>query len=123
MEIELQDFIQGSFKSVWALELLVFLKRRAGGAWTTADLVREMRGSEPVVLQSVAMLQAAGLVAQDAESRVVFAPASADLRALADAAERAYDEKPAAVRRLILTGPNEKLHTLADAFRLRKDRP
>ncbi|HYF55552.1 MAG TPA: hypothetical protein VEA41_14950 [Salinarimonas sp.] len=121
METELQDFIQSTFRSVWALELLLFLKRHGESAWTTADLVREMRGSEPVVTQSVATLQAAGLVVQDAEGRFLFAPASPGLRDLADAAEKAYTEKPTAVRRLVLTGPSDKLQTLADAFRLRKD--
>jgi hypothetical protein len=121
MEIELQDFIQSSFKSVWALELLLFLKRHGDAPWATDDLVREMRGSEPVVMQSVQTLQAAGLVARDADGRVLFAPASPGLRDLAEAAETAYIEKPTAVRRIILAAPNEKLHTLADAFRLRKD--
>jgi len=121
MEVELQDFVQSSFKSVWALELLLFLKRHGDAPWATDDLVREMRVSEPVVTQSVAMLQAAGLVVQDAAGRVMFAPASPGLRDLAESAERAYIEKPTAVRRVILAAPNEKLHTLADAFRLRKD--
>jgi hypothetical protein len=123
METELQDFIQSSFKSVWALELLLFLKRHGDAPWATDDLVREMRGSEPVVMQSVETLQAAGLVARTADGRVLFAPASPGLRDLAEAAENAYIEKPTAVRRIILAAPNEKLHTLADAFRLRKDRP
>ena len=121
METELQDFIQSSFKSVWALELLLFLKRHGDAPWATDDLVREMRGSEPVVMQSVETLQAAGLVARDADGRVLFAPASPGLRDLAEAAETAYIEKPTAVRQIILAAPNEKLHTLADAFRLRKD--
>jgi hypothetical protein len=121
MENDLQEFIQGSFKSVWALEVLLFLKRGSDQAWSTDELVRELRGSEPVVVQSLAALQAAGLVVADAQGRGQFAPASPALRESADAVERAYAETPNAVRRLILAAPNEKLQTLADAFRLRKD--
>lgn len=123
MENELDEFIQGSFKSVWSLELLLFLKRHGGRAWSTDELVRELRGSDPVVAQSLATLQAAGLVVEDLEGRAQFAPASPQLAALAEAVEQTYREKPNTVRRLILAAPNEKLHTLADAFRLRKDLP
>jgi len=122
MENELQDFIQDAFKSVWALELLLFLKRASDRTWNSDELVRELRGSGPIVEQSLAALEAAGLVVRDTERRARFAPASAALRDLCDAVERAYRETPNAVRRAILAAPNEKLHTLADAFRLRKDR-
>lgn len=123
MENELDEFIQSSFKSVWSLELLLFLKRHTGRSWSTDELVRELRGSDPVVAQSLAALQAAGLVVEDAEGSAQFAPASPELAELADQVERTYREKPNTVRRLILAAPNEKLHTLADAFRLRKDLP
>jgi len=120
MQDELDDFVQSSFKSVWALELLLFLKRHAGQAWAVDDLVRELRGSTPVVTQSLATLETSGIVATDG-GNARYAPASAALGELCDAVERAYREKPNAVRRTILTAPNEKLQTLADAFRLRKD--
>lgn len=121
METDLQEFIQGSFKSVWALELLLFLKRESARAWAADDLVRELRGSLPVVAQGVAALQAAGLVAEEGGGLVRYLPASGDLGGLADAAEAAYRETPNAVRRLILAAPNDKLQTLADAFKLRKE--
>ncbi len=121
MESELQDFIQSSFKSIWALELMLFLKRNPERAWAAEDLVRELRGSAPVVAQGAAALQFAGLVAEDDDHSIRYLPASPALGALADSLEDAYREKPTAVRRLILSAPNEKLRTLADAFRLRKE--
>lgn len=120
MDSRLLNFIQTSFKSVWALEVLLLLRRHSDRAWSPKELVRELRGSAPVVAQSVVALQSAGLIAEGADSRVQFAPASQSLRELVDAVEETYIEKPDAVRRVILMAPNEKLLTLADAFRLRK---
>lgn len=121
IESELREFVQSSFKSIWALELLLFLKRSQDRSWTPDELVREMRGSAPVVEQSIEGLEAAGLVATDSDRRVQFTPASSDLRELCDAVQATYEERPDAVRRLILLAPNDKLHTLAEAFRLRKE--
>lgn len=121
MDADLQEFIQDSFKTVWALELMLFLRRGEDRAWGVDELVRELRGSEPVVLQSLSTLQVAGLVLVDEAGQARFAPASPALRASADAVEAAYREKPNAVRRLIMSAPSDKLQTLADAFRLRKD--
>ena len=115
------EFIQSSFKSIWSLELLLFLQRSADRAWTTSELVRELRGSEHVVRQSLAALLAAGLVSAEANETFRYAPASPDLHRLALETERTYRERPGAVRQAILSAPNEKLRTFADAFRLKKD--
>jgi hypothetical protein len=121
MEKGLQEFIQSSFKSVWALELLLFLKRNEDRAFDGEELVRELRSSIPVITHSLAHLQTAGLTIGDADGRARYSPASPDLRGLADEVEHAYNVTPNAVRRAILGAPNEPLRTLADAFRLRKD--
>ena len=121
IETELLDFIQGSFKSIWSLEVLIFLKQHPERWWAVDELVRELRGSDHVVTQSLAMLEAAGLVATDNDGKARYSPAAPDLNRLADASERAYRERPSAVRRMILTAPNDKLQTFADAFRFKKD--
>jgi hypothetical protein len=121
MDRDLLEFVQSSFRSIWSLELLIHLRGHAQRPWSQDELVRELRGSLPVVEQGTAMLQAAGLVATDPDGRVRYAPASSDLDRLAAAAERAYREKPGEVRRAILAAPNDKLQNLADAFRIRKD--
>ena len=121
MESDLLDFIQSSFKSVWSLEVLIFLQNHPDRPWTPDELVRELRGSGPVVDQSLTALQAAGLIVGDIDGAVRFLPASPDLIRLAKAVERAYSDKPGAVRRAILSAPNDKLQTFADAFKLKKD--
>jgi hypothetical protein len=121
LDSELVQFIQSTFRSVWSLEMLVFLHRHPGQTFSVDALIREVRGSRPVVLQSLEALQAGGLVVAVTTDDVRFAPASADLARLADGVVGAYRDRPGEVRRLVLSAPNEKLHTFADAFRLRKD--
>jgi hypothetical protein len=121
IETELLDFIQSSFKSIWSLEVLIFLKQHPERWWAADELVRELRGSDHVVAQSLAMLEAAGLIATDNDGNARYSPAASDLNRLADASERAYRERPSEVRRTILTAPNDKLQTFADAFRFKKD--
>ena len=119
---ELLSFIQSSFKSVWSIEVLIFLREHRTRGFTPDELIRELRGSAPVVEQSVAMLQQAGLVALDDDNMVRYAPAAPEIDALSEAAVRTYADSPGRVRRAILSAPNDKLHSLADAFLLKKDR-
>jgi hypothetical protein len=118
---DILEFIQSSFKSIWSLELLLFLQRSADRAWSIPELVRELRGSEHVVRQSLTSLLAAGLVSAEANEVFRYLPASSDLDRLVSETARAYRERPGTVRQAILSAPNEKLRTFADAFRLKKD--
>ena len=121
MDEKILEFIQGSFKSIWSLELMVFMIHHRDRAWGSDELVRELRGSGPVVAQSLAVLQAAGLVISEADDKFRYAPASPALDQLAVAVERIHRDRPISVHRAILSAPNEKLYTLAEAFRIKKD--
>lgn len=118
---ELLSFIQSSFKSVWSIEVLLFLREHRTRSFTADELIRELRGSAPVVGQSVTMLQQAGLIAVDGHETVRYAPAAPEIDKLSEAAVQAYKDSPGQVRRAILSAPNDKLHSLADAFLLKKD--
>ena len=115
------DFVRSSFRSVWALELLLHLKRTAERAWSTQDLVDAMRGSAMIVDQSLDGLMRMGLVSIDADGCARFQPATPDLAALVDQTEQLYARKPETVRRIIVSGSHKGLATFADAFRLWKD--
>lgn len=115
------DFIRASFRSVWALELLLHLRRSAERAWSTAQLVEAMRGSALIVDQSLDGLMRAGLVSIDAEGCARFQPATADLATLVEETAELYARKPETVRRIIVSGTHKGLATFADAFRLWKD--
>ena len=118
---EVARFIGGSFRSVWAIELLLHLKRNQEREWSTADLVQAMRASELVVSSGLASLLAAGLVVQDESGACRYAPASPDIERLADATEALYAKKPDSVRRMIVAAASDGVAAFADAFRLRKD--
>lgn len=118
---ETSQFIRATFRSVWALELLCFLRQRAGESVGHADMVAGLRGSDLVVTQSVASLLAAGLIVIEPDGAGRYAPATPALDRLAVAAEEAYAKSPDAVRRMIVAAANPGITAFADAFRLRKD--
>ncbi len=118
---EVEDFIRDTFGSVWTLELLLHLKGGASRSWAPGELVAALRASELVIDRGLQSLLAAGLIVSDETGFARYAPASARLTGLIDAAELLYAQKPDAVRRLIIVPRKDGLSAFADAFRLRKD--
>lgn len=118
---EVSSFIRATFRSVWALELLCFLRQNRDRNLTRAEMVAGLRGSELVVTQSVDALTAAGLVLADTDGSARYSPASGDLDRLVERAEALYAKSPDAVRRTIVAAANPGITAFADAFRLWKD--
>ena len=116
---EILRFIASSFRSVWALELLLVL-RSEERSWSHEQLVATMRASELVVTRGLAALEAAGLVANDGD-RARYMPVSDEVAALVSDAELLYSKKPDAVRRAIVSASAGDAAAFANAFRLRKD--
>lgn len=114
---DLARFITSSFRSVWALELLLHLKREAR-AFSTAELVSSLRASTAVVEQAVASLTAGGLACSE-DGSTVYMPVGAGVAQLVDETERLYASKPDRVRRMIIAGSNPGLAAFSDAFRLK----
>ena len=115
----LLNFITSSFRSVWALELLLLLKREER-SWRPAELVTAMRASELVISKALASLVAAGLVSHE-DDGVVYLPVNEEVSALVDRTETLYAARPDAVRRAIVSKSIGGLTAFADAFKLRKD--
>lgn len=103
-------------RSVWALELLLLLRSRAGETWRAEGLVRELRASTPLIADSLARLQASGLAAEE-QGVWRFAPATPELARFCDQLAEAYQTRPVALINLIAS-PSQ-VQDLADAFRLR----
>lgn len=112
-------FIRTTIRSVWALELLLLLRRDPARAWTVKALIRELRGSAGIVAGAMTELEAAGLVAA-ADGAFRYQPASPELDALVAATAAAYTEYPVAVTQAIFTAPSDKIRLFADAFRIKK---
>lgn len=117
---ELAGFIRSHFRSVWALELLLYLKGHADRSWAKDELVRVFRASQSVVGTSLDNLLAGGLVVVDESGSARYGPASEALERLIEDTAILYAKKPNTVRRLIVA-PGGDISAFADAFRLRRD--
>ena len=115
------SFIGATFRSVWALELLCYLRDNRDRGHSHAEMVLGLRGSDLVVTQSLESLAAAGLVLIEADGSARYAPASPDLDGLVDKTATLYAKSPDAVRRMIIAAANPGISAFADAFKLRKD--
>lgn len=118
---DISDFIGSTFRSIWSLELLLYLKDHADRSWSRSELVAALRASELIVSQSLDALIAAGLVSIDADGCARYSPASAAIAKMVDATSDRYRRGPGAVRRLILSSVSGGLTAFADAFKFRKD--
>lgn len=118
---EVSSFIRSTFRSVWALELLCFLRQNRDRSLSHAEMVAGLRGSDLVVTQSVESLAAAGLVLAEADGSARYRAAKQELEALVEEAEALYATSPNAVRRMIVSSTNASISAFADAFKLRKD--
>jgi hypothetical protein len=118
-EENLLRFVGSSFRSVWALELLLVLKRDPR-PWTRSELVSTMRASELVVSKALDALVAAGLASVEGEE-ASYMPVSDEVSGYVDRLETLYAARPDAVRRAIISASASDATAFADAFRLRKD--
>jgi hypothetical protein len=117
---ELQGFVREHVRSVWALELLLLLKRDPERCWPAMDLVRELRASQSLVSDNLARFERKGIVIHDDKDCYRYAPASPVLDVLCGQLEQAYRERPVSIINLIATPP-DPLQGLADAFKFRGD--
>lgn len=117
---EVSSFIRATFRSVWALELLCFLRQNRGRSLTHQEMVTGLRGSDLVVSQGVESLTAAGLVLIEEDGSARYGPASDALDKLVERTEALYAKSPDAVRRMIVSAASPGITAFADSFRLRK---
>jgi hypothetical protein len=118
---ETKEFIANCIRSVWALELLLFLRRNPAQAWSVEALTAELRSSTFVVSEILVTFRQAGIVAEEPNGSVRYAPAASHLYRPIDELAAAYAVKPLAVSKEILAAGNDKIRSFADAFRLKKD--
>jgi hypothetical protein len=116
---DILQFIRSSFRSVWALELLLVLKRERR-PWSSSELVATMRASDLVVSNALDSLLAAGLASLEGEG-ARYMPVNQQVMDYVERTEKLYATRPDAVRRAIVSASGSGLAAFADAFRLRKD--
>ena len=113
-------FVAASFPSVWALELLLAMKRERR-VWSRDELVAALRASELVVSRALEALVVAGLASIE-NGGALYLPVNADVDGCVVRAEQLYRSRPNAVRRAIIAANTSSAAAFADAFRLRRDR-
>jgi hypothetical protein len=118
---QLRKFIQANVRTVWALEILLLLGRSAERSWTVDELNRELRGSVGLVLDVLGKFEQLGLTTREADQRYRWAPASAELERLSRDLVSLYATHPFTVIKAITEAQTERIQTLADAFKIKKD--
>lgn len=111
------EFAGASFRTVWALELLLTLRRTRERSWTADEIIKELRCSRVVVIEALNNLMVAGLVVQEDNGDYRYG-GTGHVDSLVGEIEVLYAVKPAAVIRRIVNTPNAKLQLLSDAFRI-----
>lgn len=118
-EDEILEFAGASFRSVWALELLLTLRRGRDRSWHPSEIIKELRSSRVVVIEGLNNLMAAGLTAQEDDERFRYSGLGT-IDNMVGELERLYAMKPTLVMRKIVNSPNNKLQILSDAFRIKE---
>jgi hypothetical protein len=118
---ELVGFVREHMRSVWAVEVLLILRRDRDRCWEPGALVAELRASTNLVNDILAGFERSGLAVRDDADCWRYAPAAPPLDALAAELEAAYRERPVAIINLIARPP-DPIQGLADAFKWRGDK-
>ena len=111
------QFIRASFPSVWALELLLMLKRDQR-VWSREQLVAGLRASELVISKALDALVAAGLASIDSDG-ARYTPVNPEAAGFVERVEQLYRSRPNAVRRAIISASAGSASAFANAFKLR----
>lgn len=120
---DLCSFMQQCTPSVEAVELLLLLARNSGRAWTPSELSKAL---QPTVVTEQAVREAmngyvvCGLVERQSEGVFVYSRPPPDLARVIAALEKAYNERPVSLVRLIYALKDKKIRSFAEAFKLRK---
>jgi hypothetical protein len=117
LEPQLLAFVRMSIPSIWALELLLLLRRAAPGHLTRDELVQLLRATPMLIDRLLGQFVVAGLVARNEAGAYRFECMTPESETLCEALALAADERPLALRDAIISAPNDKLRDLADAFR------
>jgi len=113
------SFVRDAIGSVWSLELLLLLQRDCSKSWKISELVVALHANTRLINESLATLNSGGLVNVDANGLYCYLPSTPQQADVVAALAALYDRKPVTVVRAILSAPNAKIRTFADAFRFK----
>lgn len=118
--VEVSQLLARAVRSVWALELLLFLREHALNSWSVDQLSVEQRSSRSVVHRAIPALIREGLVREVDGARYQYR-AEGDIDQLVASLEHLYKERPVTIVRAIVLASDDQIQSLADAFKFRRD--
>jgi hypothetical protein len=118
-EQEILTFVATSLRSVWALEVVMLLRRGRSKPWPMVDIIRETRSSQTAAAEALSILKSIGFVSEEG-GVFRYWPATPRLEMLAAEIETLYASKPATVIKAILGAPHDRLRIFSDAFKLKE---
>ena len=89
---ETLKFVRRSFESVWALELILMMRRENTRCWSVSELTQQLRASELLVGGILPDLVRKGLVLETALGMFQYRSAAVELEQLVDKVAVAYAE-------------------------------
>jgi hypothetical protein len=101
--------------------MLLLMCRNPGRSWTPDELNRELRGSVGLVHDILIKFEHAGLVTRKADDRHQWAPSTTESQQLTQDLVSTYSTHPFSVIKAITEAQTERIQTLADAFKIKKD--
>lgn len=119
-EEEVLTFVHTELGSVWAVELLIFLRSHPERGWSVEDLVLALRSSSLAVAQAINRLHSAGFVREHSPDIFKFEPRSSAHLEIAEAIATLSAQKPMTLAKAVVKIPNEKLRNFSDAFKFRE---
>ena len=112
-------FVRDTIRSIWSLELLLLLQRDNTRSWKVSELVVALHANTRLITEGLATLTSAGLVENEANCVYRYHPSTPELADTVTELAALHERKPVTVVRVILSAPNAKIRTFADAFRFR----
>lgn len=116
---EARDLISRHIHSVAQLEVLLYLRSRAGQGITADELARDQKIGTEMAAGVLDDLASRGFVKQS-EGSFVYGPEPSLARQV-DELGAAYSSYRVSVINLIFSRPDEGVQSFADAFRVRRD--
>lgn len=120
LESDLLSFVKSSIRSTWALEMLLLLRGQPSRLFQRDEIVLELRATRTLIANCATQLQDAGLIVCEGDEGCRYGPASPALEQLCEELAAAYTERPVTVINAIVSTPNDRLKSFADAFRFKK---
>ena len=117
-----RGFLTRYISTVEQLELLLFLYRNAGNAWTAEEVARQLAISQEAAATQLDAFREQALLARDeGGGGYRFSPPSPEANLVLAELSRLYLERRVAVITFIYTKPNDRLRSFSDAFKFRKE--